>query len=851
MMLKRLHEVASMLIALGLILGCSGGGPVAPSTTFDTAGSMNTAGSTGNHQTWGLWDVTIDTATGSCDIIPLRTATFTANVNNILEAQPGNLLIEDLDGTGFQTEGRLDCTLKLTHPFPGLDRFNGFDVWGVFLHNGASVLMYDGLIYSGGPDAGDDEAVLLNPDGYTRWFNQPEFDGDGMPLFKYWPGNLSNLPAPTATLNPYRIFADGLDVEDNYYEWISNPGNADDRGVFRAGSVNSRRYELQFPIIGSSPVAHFQYAIIATWELGDPALTGDPLIYDPFDFPTSANCEEAFFIHAATDQSNLYFDESTGLSGGTFRADVEVFDWQGGSVGNHGVPNEIESIIIEGDFVPGGSHQFMQAELVMIASSGTANSSVFQVEISDCSPQAGDEAELWVIVESAGLNGESYYQGFPDVPYPVGARRSAFLPGTVTVSGEPPLDVIYVDDSNTSGIEDGTQAHPYNTIQEGIDSTPGGFEIWVDDSGNAYEEQVIMKSDAIVRSRNWDTSDGTNRAFIDGPEDPETHSVYFYDVSDAILDGFQIGFAGPWSFLDMTEMIRIDGGSNITVQDCLFTGQTDRHTVYPIAIFGTVDVTIANCRMADIDRGASSYGCRTFCGIYAENCPGIIVRNNIFTNIRSTEDSSSKNIDICVIIDSPNAIVRNNLIHHIIPHAGVGDMGAVLMKGFYFDGCSGVVVANNTVDSMDTTDAYSIQQVMCFYFDGCSDVAFTDNIASHIYSAHWPTEMARGVQAISGDVWCDYTDIYDVAAPFFTCPAGSAHEGVGCIFSDPDYIDPDTEQYDISAVSSARFGDPSFVDWDDTGAPSNNPDDYDPNTRSRMGCHGGPGGEIVGLLTPE
>ncbi len=434
MIYLRLIVKISVIAALIFILGCNGGtNPVGVDSSLS-----NTSQMVGSSRTlWGLWQCYMDPDSGRFETVLLRTAAFTSNVNNLLSLTPGNFQVSDLDASNFQTEGRLDCTVTVKHPFPGLDKFNGFDVWGVFLHNGESALGYDGLTYGGGPDAGENEAVLLNADGYTRWFNQPEFDGDGIPLFEYWPGTPSNLPEPTAMLNGYRIFADGLDTEQDYYEWITSFGNADNRGWFTAGAVNSRRYEFQFPIIDSSPVLNFQYAVIATWEQGDPALTGEPTIYDPGDFPTSANCEEAFFLGVTTIASDLYYAGIT-TYGGDFIADIEVFDWQGGSVGGLGVPNEIERIIIEGDFIPGGSHEFSQVELAAVAAAGTDNSSVFQVEILNCEPKASGEADLSVIVEAAGLNGGSYNQGFP-TEYPDPARRAVFMPGTVTVSDEAPI----------------------------------------------------------------------------------------------------------------------------------------------------------------------------------------------------------------------------------------------------------------------------------------------------------------------------------------------------------------------------------------------------------------------------
>ena len=414
-------------LLLTLAIGCSGSTPgaITPDLTKKTSQSINPC------QLWGYWHCYMNNQTKQIEVVQLRTASFTANVNNILEAKPGNLLITDLDLSTYLTDGKLGCNVTLKHPFPGLDQYDGFDVWGVFLHNGASSLKYDNLTYSGGPAAGQDKARLLNADGYTRWYNQPEFNGSSIPLFEYTPGKLANLSTPTATLNPYKIFADNLGPADDYYSWIATPGNADNRGIFKAGSSNSRRYLLQFPMIGGAPKLDFQYAVIANWEPGNPSLTGDPAHYDPGDFPTSANVEEAFFINSSTAQSDL-FNDGTGNFGGSFRSTLEVFDWQGGSVGHNVVTNEINRVLFEGSFLPGGSQEFSQTQLASLASPGTSNSSVYQIDIPGCSPTSSGQAEYWVIVEAAGLNGASYGQGFP-TKFP-DQRRAAFLRSSVTVS---------------------------------------------------------------------------------------------------------------------------------------------------------------------------------------------------------------------------------------------------------------------------------------------------------------------------------------------------------------------------------------------------------------------------------
>jgi hypothetical protein len=206
---------------------------------------------------------------------------------------------------------------------------------------------------------------------------------------------------------------------------------------------------------------------------------------------------------------------------------------------------------------------------------------------------------------------------------------------------------------------------------------------------------------------------------------------------------------------------------------------------------------------------------------------------------------------MCYIIGSANVVVENNLIHHAAPLAGVGDLGGILLEGFSFRSCTNPTVINNTVDSMDVTHAFSIQQVFAYRFDNCPSVTFKNNIATRLYCNGFPPPLARGVMGVNSTFVCSFCDMWDIGpGSNGTNYYGGASPGTGAVSADPLYIDPDNEQYDVSSVSPARWGDPSFVDWDDSGAPSNDPDNYDPDTRSRMGCGGGPGGEFVGLLTP-
>jgi len=165
--MSRLHFLLPMLLCAVLVgFGCAGD-PV----STDLATERDTVTNTEGRALWGFWEVSIDRASGEIDIIPVRDAMFNVNVQQFLsppfvpvhQMQIRILPSSDL-GAGY-----VECEVSLTHPFLGLNQYKGFDVRGIFMADGTRTSEHDPAIMYGCEES--DEAHMLNPDGYTRWWN--------------------------------------------------------------------------------------------------------------------------------------------------------------------------------------------------------------------------------------------------------------------------------------------------------------------------------------------------------------------------------------------------------------------------------------------------------------------------------------------------------------------------------------------------------------------------------------------------------------------------------------------------------------------------------------------------------
>ncbi len=306
-------------ILLGFIisfsLSCSGSSTVTPDTESPTETSVKQEIHTSEQNThlWGIWDVNIDPETGRIEAVPMRGAYFSCNVTRFIDKPPPNLLLTNfLIDTSNPTYVSIGVDVGIQHPFPGLDNLYGFDVIGVFFGNGSEIYPGNESLYI----AGDDDQLLMNPDGYTRWFNWAEFysAGQQMPIFGYTPGQLGNIEDPSANLNPYKYFADGIGTYASAINYLEN--NPDSRGRFSPGATNFRNYQLRF-LKGD---ISFQYAVIAHWI---PPEGSSPYTID--DFPIGANADEALLTRVV--DSSTFHVTGDHTCAGDVILDISVWDW--------------------------------------------------------------------------------------------------------------------------------------------------------------------------------------------------------------------------------------------------------------------------------------------------------------------------------------------------------------------------------------------------------------------------------------------------------------------------------------------------------------------------------------------
>jgi len=425
------HVGLGLMLLLAIITACSGGSnPIAGSLPGGDEGlrTPRTAAVSSPRMLWGYWNCVVDLQTGTVQVVPVRGAMMHVNAVEWMQPPGGklaNLLVNIVDQSEWLTEGRLDVDIGLTHPFQGLDQFTGFDVMGVFMTDAHTTLKSQVAVRMS--DGGVTDATMLNADGYTRWWNQDEFDVGGIRIFTYIPGKLGIKPEGlNATINPYKYFCKDIGLTDEEGQWLAD--HPDDRGMFPAGATVHRLYQLKWPMVGGSPQLAYDYAVVASWEPADVI----PPTAVPDDFPITANALEPVALSVAN-YSDLYYDESSDTYGGSVIMDLEAFDWQG-LIPGQSIPDTIQRLAVEflpSPSFPTGDYRAFDSSTWTVAP-GKVNSSIWSVDLAGLEPEAAGETELLILFETIYDYDNGYGTG-----YPVGAALTSYFPTLIDVYSKP------------------------------------------------------------------------------------------------------------------------------------------------------------------------------------------------------------------------------------------------------------------------------------------------------------------------------------------------------------------------------------------------------------------------------
>ncbi len=854
-------RLLSISLLLVLLISCSGkGDPVTPSPSpgFTSIQASNDS----NRVLFGAWIMDLNADHTQIDVIPVRGGEGHFNIRTFLENGPCTncLSVVGLTPVG---PGLLDVDVRLSHPFPGVDKFTGFDVRGVVIFPETALWPENDLLWSRAVDGGGE---LLNPDGYTTLFNPVDYEqGAGDPaILTYQQGAFATILENASQLNGYRAF---------YIE--------PDRRPFFTDQSITKTFSLQLP---DGPL-RFGYAVDGCWVQPDP----NPPVNVPGDFPVEANCPEPYRL-------DVTIGDGFHSSGGSVTCEIYVYDWQG--------TTSVSSVSLEApDLFDGTLDAWLDNDY------GTISNWMVTAENDNLAP----EGDYPVLVRVDGTDVDPFL-----------GEMSAFQIATAHVEGPPQYwPGIYVD-RDYPGIagglpENGSPEAPFTTINSGVIAAQPGDRIFVDPSPDPYNEQVMLQSDRTLLGDNWRSDGDSGQPVIEAMEFSE--SVYGIAVHDVVIDNFEIRPGGDLMY-DYLYGIRLDyydpvmHVENVTVKNCTFTGDrvhTGNNTgdeVIACQVSLTDNFVFENNLITDMHVGSDQGG--YFGGLHVDVCDGVIVRNNVikdntFRNsflgmrvwysdlpvlVENNEVSHMVNSDSPTgftigwainVIGYSNVTVRHNTVHDLgapghrletiglfFRPVGVGNFenwnienniiynlyaqdadntyNSADCRGIMFrsnstgNNLDGLRIVNNTVDGL-TSGEY----VRGMMFDiGSSNVITNYTIENNIFSNITGPAMSDAyyesaaiwIWSPSYDFDMDYTLFYGIDVP--DADFYGVNFGPGVIFDeDPDYL----ADYHLPIDSPAQLGNPTYLDYDDIGPPSDDPGNTDPETRSRMGVYGGPGGD--------
>lgn len=861
--MKPFH-IAVCFILLALI-SCSGKGggssPITPSFSPEPDQLTDRRlTSDSNRIALSAWVMNISSDHTSYELLPLRTGSGHFNIRTFLENQPCDNCFQIVDFV-WQSGDVLDVDIRITHPFPGIDEFTIFDLRTVLIFPATSSWPENNLTYSRADAGGGD---LLNPDGWTNLFNPVDFEqepGD-LNVLTYQQGKFATDLTDPSTLNPYRAF---------YHE-------PDRRPFFTTQSL-TRTLSI------SIPQGEFQigYVVDASWGLPDP----NPPQNIPEDFPIEANCIEAFRISA-------HVDEGLTETYGTAECEIEIYDWQGTST--------ISGVVIE---CPALFQGTMAAQLDMdfgyisrwsaemenqIGTLAGDYPLLIRIDDSNDDPLLGPirayfminahidpadpyEDDVFVDRDYPGIPGGLPENGTPEAPFRSINTAVLVAHGVkihIDPSPDPYDEQVYLKSNRwlmgDNWRPDGDSGLPVleasehestiyavaasDIVIENLEIRPGG-DLWEEFLYGIlldYYDPYMHVQNATVRNCVF-TGDRVHTGNDYGDEvicceAILTDNFIFEDnlITECYVGSDQGGYFGG---------LHVDVCDGVIVRRNTITNCVTRNSFLGMHIwYSDLPVLVEDNELSYIHNSDEPTGFTIGWGINVIGYSDVTVRHNTIHDIglpghrletipfffRATGNGQYY-----------NWVIENNLIYNI--HAqdadntyNSADCRGIMFRSNSYNDLDGLVIANNTLHDLTSGEYVTGMEFDIGPNNHIENYRIDNNIIQGLHGPPVPDPYATSAAIYCywpmDDLLIEYSLFDEIDIPdsmFYGIDLG---EGV-LVGEDPNFL----INYHLPYDSPGQKGNPNFIDYDDSGSPSGNPGDPDPETRSRMGAFGGPEGD--------
>ena len=224
---------------------------------------------------------------------------------------------------------------------------------------------------------------------------------------------------------------------------------------------------------------------------------------------------------------------------------------------------------------------------------------------------------------------------------------------TVSLGYEPP-ETFFVDVANDTGVEDGTAAHPFNTIAEAIEASLPGRRDTIKVLPGTYRERLVLKTHTTLQS-----TEGAYHTHVLAPEGVGKNAQGLVTLPDeAVLCGFSIGLESA------DAAVLVGAGASAELTNCVLYD-------CDVALYADADARVT--AVNNTFRGNTSAGIAAGIGAILD-----VVKNNVFATNGTTFPGTAQEASHNAVFDSEGDagfVDASNLNFHLRSDSPCRDAG--------------------------------------------------------------------------------------------------------------------------------------------------------------------------------